>query len=149
MKTKLNSILKNTYPQIKFQFVFTNNFTVGSCLKNSFSVLPDDLRSKVVYLFSCSQCGLRYVGSTTHWLKHRTLDHRGLSSRTGLPLTSPVFSSIREHSLSMDHPFASKDFTILTQATNRTDLLISESLYIHKIRPELNSSQTAFPLLTM
>ena len=147
VKSKLLGILRNTYPQIRFHFIFCNNFTVGSFIKNS-SFLPQDLRSSVVYLFTCPQCALRYVGSTSRWLKHRSLEHRGLSIRTGLPLTKPSFSAIREHSLSEDHPYTSQDYTILSQNSNRLDLLISESLYIDRMRPTLNNTTSAFPLLT-
>ena len=147
VKSKLQAILRNTYPQIKFQFIFCNTFTLGSLLKRS-SFLPQDLRSSVIYLFTCPQCALRYVGSTSRWLKHRTLEHRGLSLRTGLPLTTPSFSAIREHSLESDHPYTNQDFTVLSQTSNRLDLLISESLYIHDKKPELNSSLSSFPLMT-
>ena len=147
VKSKLQAILRNTYPQIKFQFIFCNNFSLGSFLRNG-SFLPQDLRSSVIYLFTCPQCALRYVGSTSRWLKHRTLEHRGLSFRTGLPLTTPPFSAIREHSLNKDHPYTSQDFTILGQTSDRLDLLISESLYIEKMRPQLNNTLSAFPLLT-
>ena len=147
IKRKLNNILRSTYPQIKFQFVFTNSFTVGSFFKST-STLPSDLRSCVVYLFTCPQCGLRYVGSTSRWLKQRTQDHRGVSFRTGLPLTSPPFSAIREHSLAEDHPYTNLDFRVLTQASSRSDLLISESLFINRMRPELNNSLSAFQLFT-
>ena len=147
VKNKLQAILRNTYPQIKFQFIFCNNFTLGSFLRNS-SFLPQDLRSSVVYLFTCPQCALRYVGSTSRWLKHRTLEHKGQSIRTKQPLTKPSFSAIREHSLNEDHPYTSQDFTILAQTSDKLDLLISESLYIEKMRPQLNSSLSAFPLLT-
>ena len=147
VKSKLQDILRCTYPQIKFQFIFCNNFTLGSFLRGS-SFLPQDLRSSVIYLFTCPRCALRYVGSTSRWLKHRTLEHRGLSFRTGLPLTKPPFSAIREHSLDKDHPYTSQDFTILGQTSDKLDLLISESLYIEKMRPQLNNTLSAFPLLT-
>ena len=147
VKSKLQAILRNTYPQIKFQFIFCNNFTLGSFLRSG-SFLPQDLRSSVTYLFTCPQCALRYVGSTSRWLKHRTLEHRGLSFRTGLPLTTPPFSAIREHSLDKDHPYTNQDFTILSQTPDKLDLLISESLYIEKMKPQLNNTLSAFPLLT-
>ena len=110
--------------------------------------LPSDLCSNIVYLFSCPRCNARYVGSSTRWLKHRILEHMGKSIRTSLPLSRPSFSAIRQHSHTEDHPFTHKDFKILSTTSNRLDLLISESLHIQKMKPELNTN-TAFQLLTV
>ena len=105
-----------------------------------------DLCSNVVYMYTCSQCGLRYVGSTSRWFSHRYLEHKGLSIRTKRPLTRPSHSAIRDHSLDLDHPFTHKDFETLFFASNRIDLLISESLLIKKMGPELNNYSSAFQL---
>ena len=145
IKKKLHLILKDAYPQIRFHFVFTNPFTVGSLLRER-SSLSSELCSNVVYLFKCSQCGLRYLGSTSRWLKHRYLEHRGLSLRTSRPLNKPSHSAIREHSHDNDHLFTYQDFKILTTASNRLDLIISESILITKMKPELNNYQSAFKL---
>ena len=145
IRKQLHLILKDAYPQIHFQFVFTNPFTVGSLLRER-SSLPGELCSNVVYLFKCSQCGLRYLGSTSRWIKHRYLEHRGLSLRTGMPLSRPSHSAIREHSQVNNHPYTYQNFRILTTASNRLDLVISESILITKMKPELNNYQSAFKL---
>ena len=145
IRKNLQNILKHSFPQMDFRFVFTNSFTIGSFFKKS-STLPVELSSCIVYLFTCPQCNLRYVGSSTRWLKHRIQEHRGRSFRTNLPLTSPPFSAIREHSLSLDHTYTHGDFSILTFASNRLDLVISESLLIRKMKPTLNNNLTAFQL---
>ena len=146
MRKKLQQILRNTYPQINFRFVFTNSFTIGSLLRDR-SSLPMDLCSNIVYMYTCSQCGLRYLGSTSRWFSHRYLEHRGLSLRTRLPLTKPPHFAIRDHSLDQDHPFTHRDFETLTFASDRLDLLISESLLIQKMKPELNNYTSAFQLV--
>ena len=145
IRKKLQHILSNTYPQIKFCFVFTNSFTTGSFLRDRPS-LPKYLCSNVVYMYTCLQCGLRYLGSTSRLFSHRYLEHKGLSLRTKMPLTKPSHSAIRDHSLEMDHPFTHQDFRTLCFASNRLDLLISESLLIAKMRPELNNYSSAFEL---
>ena len=148
IRRKLQYILKHTFPQIDFRYVFTNQFTVGSLLRER-STLPIDLNSGVVYLFTCPQCGLRYVGSSSRWLRHRIAEHRGLSIRTFYPLSKPSHSSIREHSLSENHLYTNQDFKILSLFSNRLDLVISESLTIRKLKPELNASSSAFQLALM
>ena len=145
LRRKLQGILKSSFPQINFQFVFVNHVTIGSLLKEK-SLLPVDLNAMLVYLFTCPQCGLRYVGSSSRWLKHRILEHRGLSIRTEFPLVKPSHSAIRDHSLSSDHPFTNRDFEILTFASNRLDLVISESLMIRRLKPALNGNLSSFQL---
>ena len=129
--------MRNSFPQISFRFVFTNKFTIGSYLKNS-TPLPFDLRSSVVYLYTCPSCNARYVGSTSRWIKHRISDHLGRSIRTDFPLNKPQFSSIREHSQNNNHLLSRTAFEILNSTPFRADLLTLEALYINKMKPELN-----------
>ena len=145
IRKQLQNILRQSFPQVNFQFVFTNPFTIGSLFRKR-CLLPVELNSGIVYKFTCSQCALRYVGSSSRWLGHRVLEHRGLSIRTGFPLSRPSHSAIRDHSLALDHPFTNQDFTVLSSASNRLDLLITESLLIRKMRPELNANLSSFQL---
>ena len=147
IRNSFNTILRESFPQIKFKFVFTNRYTIGSLLRTP-QPLPFDLRSSVVYLYSCSRCNSRYVDSTTRWMKHRISDHCGRSFRTNFPLTKPSFSAIREHSHEKQYPITCDSFTILASTPFRSDLLTLESLYIHKMKPELNNNTTAVQLYT-
>ena len=147
IRNQFNNLLKQSFPHIDFKFVFTNNFTIGSLIKRT-ETKTFDLASGVVYLFTCSSCNARYIGSTMRWMQHRYRNHKGVSTRTGRPLTKPEFSAIRDHSLEYDHVFTYTDFKILASANYRSDLLISESLYISKMKPELNNTSTALQLFT-
>ena len=115
VRKSFKEILKNAYLHIKFNFVFTNNNTIGNFLKKRSRPSPD-LCSNVVYLFKCPNCQIRYIGSATRWLKHRILEHKGKSIRTGATLAKPSFSSIRDHSHHHNHPFTSTDFEILSSS---------------------------------
>ncbi|XP_069977196.1 uncharacterized protein [Penaeus vannamei] len=148
LRKSLNKILRRCYPQISFRFVFYNNNTVGNFLKNK-EMCNSELCSNVVYLFTCPSCQARYVGSTSRWLRHRILEHKGKSIRTGLQLSKPSFSAIREHSHLHNHPFSNTDFKILTSHLNRFDLIIAESLHIQTMKPELNNTATATTLFTI
>ena len=145
MRKSLNKILKSCYPQIKFHFAFKNTNTIGNFLKRKEKRISD-LCSGIVYQFNCSVCHAGYVGSTTRWLKHRILEHRGRSIRTGAQLSKPSHSNIREHSRSTDHPYSSTDFHILSFHSNRLELLTAESMHIRRLKPELNSTTTATTL---
>ena len=147
LRKQLKTLLQTNYPQIKFTFVFTNTNTIGNFLKQRVN-RSTDLVSNVVYLFTCPDCQARYVGSTTRWLRDRVLEHKGLSTRTRRQLANPSFSSIREHSREHSHPFSTTDFSILTSHSSRHDLIISESLYIQRMQPELNNTATATTLFT-
>ena len=145
MRKSLNNVLKNCYPQIKFHFAFKNTYTIGNFLKRKEKRISD-LSSGIVYLFNCPVCHDRYIGSTSRWLKHRILEHRGRSVRTGAQLSRPSHSSIRDHSLSTDHPYTATDFSILSFHPNRLDLITAESMHIRQLKPELNGSTTATTL---
>ena len=148
LRKSLNKILTNAYPQINFRFVFYNNNSIGNFLKRKEKRNSDLLCPNVVYMFTCPSCTARYVGSTSRWLIHRILEHKGKSIRTGTFLSKPSFSAIREHSHLHDHPFTTEDFKVLSSHHNRLELNISESLAIQATKPELNNTLTSTPLFT-
>ena len=88
------------------------------------------------------RCNAYYIVSLKRQVQCRIAEHKGLSVRIGLPLQSPPFSAIREHSLQYDHIITSQQFKILAKS-NETDLRLLESLNIHKYHPPLN---TALPM---
>ena len=96
--------------------------------------------------WSYAQCVSEYIGSTMHMLHTRVAEHAGRSFRTGALLSSPPHSNIRAHALSCSSPVAIDNFNILAKGNNNIDVRILESLFIYKIKPDLNDSQSAFPL---
>ena len=147
VRKQLLGILRKSFPQIDFRFVFTNRYTIGSFLKKP-STLPLDLRSCVIYQFTCPTCTARYVGSTTRWFKHRVLEHMGRSYRTNLPLSKPQYSAIRDHCHNSNHALTWDAFKIINSSLFRSDLTILESLVINKMKPQLNCTTTAVQLYT-
>ena len=82
------------------------------------------------------------MGKTTPHLGTRISEHLGVSYRTLLPLTSPPFSAIREHTLDQYHQnykITADQFKIMTSAQHESDLLIMESLIIKSSKPNLNN----------
>ena len=123
-----------------------NNFKIGSLFKYK-DTLSKGMRSEVIYKYCCPSCGSCYVGSTIRNLATRVSEHIGVSVRTGIELTTPSQSYIREHLYSCNGGNITLDnFNILGTCENQTDLRITESLYIHTLKPSLNSSQSAYPL---
>ena len=140
----LISTLERFYPQLHFLPSLTNPFTVGSFFKFK-DALPNDLRSGVVYKFSCGGCDATYIGCTRQRFKARVCQHLGISDRTHSFLLRPVHSEPRNHASQCSTLLSADQFSIVDQCTN--NLLTLESLYIKQLKPSLNSMQSSTPLL--
>lgn len=148
IRNQLLKILNSVYPQISFRFVFVNPFTVGSFFRCKDNI-PKPLCSNMVYLYACSSCTARYIGSSIRNLKIRVSEHRGLSHRTSLPLSNPTLSEIRNHCFDKGHTCNMDNFSILHSSHDRMELRILESLYIHKLKPSLNNYESSTKLYTL
>ena len=124
VRNQLRELLKYSFILVECNIVFTNNYNIYTFLKKRES-FSSELCSSIIYMFTCPSCNTRYIRSTSRWFKHRILEHMGKSIRTGLPLTKPSFSAIRQHSHTQDHHYTHSDLKILSASTNRLDLLIS------------------------
>ena len=144
-KLELSVLFRKYFNDISFHFIFVNPFKIGSFFKHK-DVLPKEMRSSLIYKYSCVQCASEYIGSTTRLLASRVAEHSGRSLRTNRILAHPSHSNIREHAQTCGTPITIDNFTILDSCSNTNDLRILESLYIFKDRPVLNNMQSAHPL---
>ena len=62
-------------------------------------------------------------------------EHRGLSYRTSQPLSSPPFSSIRNHSQSCE--IKPDNFKIIATGRTNLEILIKESILTKLIKPNI------------
>ena len=146
MRIELCNLLKQYFPSIKFNIILVNHHTIGSLFKHK-DTLNKGMRSAVAYIYQCPKCGAQYVGSTIRNLSTRAAEHAGVSVRTGLPLSQPCQSHIRDHVISCNSNQISLDhFSIIGTNSNICELRILESLHIFQIKPQLNSMQSAYPL---
>ena len=88
-----------------------------------------------------------YVGSTKRHLFQRLAEHSNRSSRTNKPLSTPANSRIYDHSSNCNCNISLDNFRILGTNSNENSLRILESLYISKLSPSLNDTQSAHPSL--
>ena len=139
-------MLLKYYPQFEFRFHFHSAFLIGSFFKGK-DWIPDELKSNIVYKYTCDTCQASYVGSSTKQAKFQFSQHIGISPRTMLPLNSPPFSSIRNHCSDLDHRIRMSNFSIISTSKS-SDIRILESLYIFKLKPTLNLDQSASQLFT-
>ena len=71
----------------------------------------------------------------------------GVSGRTGRPLQSPLFSAIRDHCHgTCDNNFKVDDFKILYKGNFEHEIRLSESIFIRKLKPTLNSDSASSSL---
>ena len=145
LKEELMSLFKKFIPDKTFSLILCNRNTIGSLFRYK-DRLPSLMLSSVIYKYSCSQCESDYVGMTSRNLYMRIAEHVGKSFRTGVPLSQPLHSSVRDHTISCDSKICSSDFKVLASTSCSLDLKILESLYILKTKPKLNSMQCSFPL---
>ena len=146
--TKIRNVLTESfgkfYPQVDFRFVPVNPFKINSFFYFK-DRLPSDLRSSVVYKFTCPSCQAGYIGSTLRALRFRTDEHLGQSSRTGRRLNTPPHSAVRDHSELCGVILSKSSFEVIDSCPN-SNLRTLESLYIKTLKPQLNNSLSAVPL---
>ena len=104
------------------------------------------MQSSLVYQLSCVNCTSGYVGCSHRTLATRVAEHAGKSSRTSRALITLPHSSVREHAETCGSPVTMNQFKILDFCNSNNDLCILESLYIYKLKPAINDSQSSHPL---
>ena len=145
-KEEITKVLNKYFPQIKAIPVFYNNFKIKNFTTHKEKLAPSS-ESGIVYGYTCSSCQLAYVGSSKKTLLSRVHDHKGVSIRTGRPLSSPQFSAIRSHcETTCSNNISTSDFKILYRGKSETEIRIAESMFIKKLNPELNNDLSSFPL---
>ena len=145
LKNEILLLISKYYAKASFRIILTNKFTIGSFF-NYKNKLPLHMCSSLVYKFCCVQCTSEYVGMTTRTLGIRVDEHKGVSFRTGVRLTSPPHSAVREHSKSCGAAVDIDSFRVLSTSSYELDLRILESLFIFKIKPDLNNQLSSYPL---
>ena len=138
IRRQLNNIFKQYYPQIKINVVFTSNFKIKSFFSFK-DKIPDCVRSSLVYKYTCGGCNATYIGKTSRHLSTRISEHLGQSYRTGINLSNPPFSAIREHTSNSTCNIERENFNIIATATSEIDLIIKESILIKQSNPPLNN----------
>ena len=144
MKAELQNLICQYFPHLEARICFKSPLKIS----NFFNVkdrLPKRLRSCIIYNYSCSACSASYLGSTQRALYMREAEHLGISYRTGLPLTKPLQSAIRSHSVQCA-ALERKNFNIVGSEKNVLKLRILESLQISRNKPILNMTESAFAL---
>ena len=147
MKRQLKALIGRFFPHLELKVIFT----CDNLIKNYFKIkdkLPLSLVSSVVYQYSCGQCSSSYIGETVKQMKVRISQHKGRSFRTDKLSTTKINSSIFDHFISSNHNILDENFKILKHS-NSFDLKILESIFIHKLKPNLNDHSTSTDLFIL
>ena len=93
--------------------------------------VPQSLRSRVVYKFSCAGCNVSYIGDTTRHICARVREHL-LSDKS-----SHVYRHLQSSRACHDSCTA-ECFTILDSAVSKFQIKIKEAMHIKWENPTLN-----------
>ena len=100
----------------------------------------------MVYKYKCSDCNATYIGKTKRHSKTRFSEHLGISALTGKTVKTEKDSAVRDHHSICRSTADLKSFTVLARDSNNWTLLLKESLFIQKERPQLNAKIASVPL---
>ena len=128
-RKKISSIINKYCKDLNVKVIFS-----PFKLCNIFSpkdFIPDSLKSRVVYKFTCAGCGARYVGETNRHFYTRVNEHLFRDKN------SYIFKHLSFSKNCHDHCDVSC-FKIIDNATSFYQLKIKERFHIERLKPELN-----------
>ena len=111
-------------------------------IKNYFSYkdpMPDDLKSFLVYKFTCASCSSSYISETCRHFKTRIEEHIKKDNK------SHIFKHLHSTATCFDS-YNSLCFKIIDKANSKFDLKIKEALHINRRKPNLNAQQNHLAL---
>ena len=151
VKKRLQKWIAAYYPQCKLQVIFNSN----NRLRNLFNFkdkIPLNVRSHLIYRYTCDSCNTIYIGKTRRHYAVRVFEHLGLSLRTHKRYTFNPKNSNNTAVLSHINTGPcintgnKENFRIIGSAKNDHLLCIKETLLIHKLKPKINTSDGSTPI---
>ena len=147
IKKRLERTIDDQLPFCKINVVFSskNKLRIFFSFKDK---VPKNLKSLVLYKFTCSDCNITYIGKTSRHYQVRFSEHLGISKVTNKPLkySKETSTAVRDHSHCCKHNNNVDCFKIIGSAQNDYHLKIKESLHILRENPVLNKTVKSFPL---
>ena len=118
--------------KVKIIVAYTKRKT--SQLFRNKDVIPNEIKSNVLYRYNCGQCDCCYIGKTFRHFDTRTGEHiKG----------QPTPTEVTLH----DHNPTYEDFSIIGRANNDMHLLIKESILLKEFpRKDLLLNDKSLPL---
>ena len=150
IRSNLSKVAKNYFQCCKIQVVFNSSKRLGSFF-NFKDKVPLNVRSLVLYKFTCSSCNSAYVGKTKRHFLVRMFEHLGISLITGNNYTfnpkNNNNTAVLNHIKCGTCEANLDNFRIIGSARNDYKLCLKESLVIQLYKYDLNKNVTSMPLL--
>ena len=108
--------------------------------------LKKEMRSDIVYRYTCSNCKVTYYGKTYRHFFTSAAEHMGISNLTGKRLKSVKQSVVSDYLLECNCSIDFDHFHILASDASKFRLLFKESLLIKRDQPQLSKTIKPFPL---
>ena len=148
LKSKLTRFTSRYFPACRIKVIFKCNNRLKSLLAFK-DRIPLNVRSHLLYRYTCNGCNAIYIGKTRRHYLVRVFEHLGISLRTHKNFTYNVHN--KNNSAILNHVNSScvgkeENFKIIGSSTNDYHLCIKESLLINKQKPILNTSDNSVPL---
>ena len=145
-RSRISKLVRANLPSCKINFVFRSTLKMSHFFQFKDKICKE-LKSGVVYKFSCGRCNSTYIGKTKRHLKVRASEHMGISPLTGKRVNAPYqFSTVKDHMLTCDHVISFDDFSVIGNSDKNYLLEIKESLFIRRDNPVLNRNIASVPL---
>ena len=108
-RIRLKNSSNKHLPFCKIRVIFKSTTRLSNfcCFKDK---VPFNLRSSIVYKFSCVRFNATYYGETCQHLNIRVGEHLGISPLTGKKSKGKTTTAIKDHMLFCDHVVSLKVF---------------------------------------
>ena len=145
IRTRLANSINKNLPFCKIKIVFKSTTRLSKLFRFRNKV-PFNLRSTVVYKFSCGKFNATYYGKTCRHLNIRVGEHSSVSPLTGKKSKAKTTTAIKDHILLCDHVVSLEYSKILASSSSEFHLKIKGSLLISRDKPELNRNEKSLLL---
>ena len=145
LRTRLKRAIERDLPYCKLKIIFRSKCRLNTLFRSK-DPLEKKIRSGIIYRYTCSNCKVTYYGKTFHHFYTRAAEHMGISNPTGKRLKNVKQSAISDHLLQCSRTINFDDFSILATDSNKSKLLLRESLLIKRDKPILNRAIKSFSL---
>ena len=145
IRTRLQNSINRNLPFCKIKVIFKSRTRLSNFFRFKDKV-PFNLRSNLVYKFSCGRCNATFYDVTCQNLNIRVGEHSGVSPLTGKESKAKTTTAIKDHMLFCDHIVSFEDFKILANSNSEFHLEIKGSLLISRDKPELNRNEKSLPI---
>ena len=138
IKNKLSKLCKEFCKEnfnVKLDFI---SFKIKKCFAYK-DPIPNDLKSFLVYKFTCASCSSSYIGKTCCHFKTRIEEHIKKDNK------SLIFKHLHSSATCLDS-YNSLCFKIIHKANSKFDLKIKEALHINRRKLNLSAQQNHLAL---